>query len=145
MSSNGGPRIKNAKKTVVDKITFASHMEARRYIELKKLKAAGVVTKIECQPEYELQPSYRKCCDVTYDAEMTPFLYKKGICECCGKKMPTVKAIRYVADFRITYADGHIEIEDVKGMETEIFKIKRKILEFRYPEITLKVIKKVRS
>ena len=50
MSSNGGPRIKNAKKTVVDKITFASHMEARRYIELKKLKATGIVTRIECQP-----------------------------------------------------------------------------------------------
>ena len=47
--SRHGPRIKNAKKTVVDKITFASRMEARRYIELKKLKAADIVTKIECR------------------------------------------------------------------------------------------------
>jgi hypothetical protein len=139
-----GPRIKNAKKTVVDGILFASRMESRRYVELKKLKAAGVVTKIECQPGFVLQPAYRKCCDVTYNAEDATFLYKKGICECCGKKMPTVKAIRYVADFRVTYADGRVEIEDVKGHETEIFKIKKKILECRYPEITLKVVTKVR-
>jgi len=144
MIFNRGPRIKNAKRTVIDGIIFASRMEARRYVELKKLKAAGIVIKIECQPLFLLQPAYRKCCGIKYDAEMSPFLFKKGICECCGKKMPVVKAINYRADFRVTYADGHREVEEVKGYSQEVWKLKKKIFEFRYPEITLKVIKRVR-
>ena len=54
--------------------------------------------------------------------------------------MRTVRPITYRADFRVTYVDGHQEIEDVKGMETEIFKIKRKMFEYKYPNLTLKVV-----
>ena len=35
--------------------------------------------------------------------------------------------------------DGHIEIEDSKGMETDVFKIKRKLLEAKY-DLILKIV-----
>lgn len=127
-----------AKKTVIDGITFDSHKEARRYMELKRLKQAGTVTKIEPQPEFPLQDHYRKCCGRLY----TGFWCENiKVCRHCGKKMPIVKAILYRADFRVTYADGHQEIEDVKGMQTPVFELKRKIFEYRYPELTLKLVR----
>lgn len=36
----------------------------------------------------------------------------------------------YIADFRVTYADGRVEVIDVKGMKTEVYKIKRKLMLF---------------
>lgn len=137
-----GPRVKNATKTKVDEHTFDSKMEALRYIELKRLQQAGIVKEIELQPVFTLQPGYWKCCEcheVWGSADM-----KKGKCRICGGKTPKTMAIVYRADFRVTYKDGHQEIEDVKGMETEIFKLKRKMFEYRYPDLTLKVVKGVR-
>ena len=133
-----GPRVKNAQKTVVDEHTFDSKMEALRYIELKRLKQAGIVTEIELQPSFELQKAYRKCCGGIREA-----CGRDITCPVCGQKMPMIKAIVYRADFRVTYKDGHQEIEDVKGMETEIFKLKRKMFEYRYPDLTLKLVKAV--
>ena len=52
----------------------------------------------------------------------------------------TFRAITYTADFKVTYADGHVEIIDVKGIKTEVFKLKRKIFEFQYPDLTLKIV-----
>jgi hypothetical protein len=132
-----GPRVKNAQKTVVDEHTFDSKMEALRYIELKRLKQAGIVTEIELQPAFELQPVFRKCCGKINETT------KHGICLHCQRPVAADKSIVYRADFRVTYADGHQEIEDVKGMETEIFKLKRKMFEYRYPTLSLKVVKGV--
>lgn len=136
-----GPRVKNARKTKVDGITFDSKMEALRYIELKRLMQAGIVKEIEVQPVFSLQPRYWKCCETVWGSIE---LKKQGKCPICGKKVPATRAITYTADFRVTYTDGHQEIEDVKGMETEIFKLKRKMFEYRYPELTLKIVKAVR-
>lgn len=43
----------------------------------------------------------------------------------------------YVADFRVTYADGRTVVIDVKGIHTPVFKLKRKCMEFFYPETVL--------
>jgi predicted Zn-ribbon and HTH transcriptional regulator len=130
----------HAKKTVIDNITFDSHLEALRYIELKRLKQAGIVKTIEVQPVFSLQPRFWKCCGAVWGSLE---LKKKDKCPICGKKVPATQQITYVADFRVTYADGHQEIEDVKGMETALFKLKRKMFEYRYPELTLRIVKGV--
>jgi len=44
----------------------------------------------------------------------------------------------------LTYSDGHVEIEEVKGFEQEVWKIKRKIFEYQNPGISLRIIKAVR-
>ena len=134
-----GPRVKNAQKTKVDDHTFDSKMEALRYIELKRLKQAGIVTEIELQPGYSLLPTYWKCCKTIFGS----LELKKGKCPYCGKKVPATRGIQYHADFRVTYADRRVEIEDVKGMETEIFRRNQKEFEYKYPEHTLKLVKGV--
>jgi hypothetical protein len=136
------------KKTVLEvdgkPRSFDSQKEALRYIELTRLKQVGIVTAIECQPEFELQPAYRKCCGRKHLVHPAPGYTGPNICGICGKKMPAVRARVYRADFRVVYSDGHTEIEDVKGMETEMFRFKRDLFEFQYPSLTLKVVKGVR-
>lgn len=39
-----------------------------------------------------------------------------------------VKICTYVADFRVEYKDGTVEIEDVKGYLTDIYKLKKKLM-----------------
>ena len=106
----------NNKKTVIDGITFDSKKEAEYYCKLKILKKAGEIKEFGIQPKYELQPTFHKN----------------------GK---THRSITYIADFIITNNDGTTDIVDVKGFETDVFKIKQKLFEYKYPELSLKVIK----
>lgn len=100
----------NAKKTVVDGITFDSKKEADYYCELKMLKMAGKVKEYELQVPFELLPSFK---------------YK-------GK---TIRGVKYTADFVVKYTDGHTEVVDVKGMRTEAYKLKKKLLLSKNPDI----------
>ncbi|GAK05208.1 hypothetical protein JCM19037_3686 [Geomicrobium sp. JCM 19037] len=68
------------------------------------------------QPEYLLQDGFRK----------------NGV---------THRAIKYKADFKVYHIDGSVEIVDVKGMETEAFKLKRKMFEKQYPDLSLKIVR----
>ena len=52
-----------------------------------------------------------------------------------GRKEKRIRKITYRADFRVTYCDGIVEVVDVKGMRTPIYKLKLKMLLHRYPEI----------
>lgn len=98
----------NAKKTVVDGIKFDSKAEARRYKALKEMERSGEIESLVLQPEYELQPHYRS----------------PGT----GK---TVRAIKYRADFQYK-ENGKTVVEDVKGKKTDVYKLKKKLFEYRY-------------
>ena len=106
----------NNKKTTIDGIKFDSKGEGRRYCELKLLEKAGAIKELELQPKFELQPTFRKN----------------------GK---THRAITYTADFKYKDDKGKIIIEDYKGMETQTFKMKKKMFEYKYPELELKIVK----
>lgn len=127
-------------KQVVDGITFDSKREVDYYLTLKLLQKAGEVTTIETHPKFVLQPGFWKCtkCNVIWGEDER----KRGKCTFCGSKMPKTSAITYSADFLVTYKDGRTEIVDVKGMETEAFKIKRKLFEYKNPGLTLRTLKK---
>lgn len=103
------------KKTQVDMYVFDSIAESRRYKELALLQKAGEIRNLELQPRFLLQDSFKKN----------------------GK---TYRKIEYIADFQYI-EKGKIIIEDVKGKETEVFKLKRKLFEYRYPDFELKIIK----
>ena len=105
----------HSKKVEVDGIIFDSKREAKRYQELKLLERAGAIKDLELQPVFELQPSFKKN----------------------GK---THRAITYKADFMFTTSEGDCIIEDVKGYKTEVYKIKKKLFEYKYPEYTIKEI-----
>jgi hypothetical protein len=46
--------------------------------------------------------------------------------------MNDIKICRYLADFKVFYADGHIEIIDVKGVRTNIYSLKKKLVKAQY-------------
>ncbi len=100
----------------MDGIKFDSKKEAEYYCQLKLLKQAGKIKDYKLQPRYELQPAFEKN----------------------GKKY---RAITYIADFAIINNDGTTEVVDIKGVETQVFKIKKKLFEYMYPDLKLKVVK----
>ena len=104
------------KKTTAGGVTFDSKAEAMYYLGLLADKKKGFVKSIELQPKFELLPKFEK----------------DGV---------KYSALKYVADFRVLLTDGREQIVDVKGVETEVFKIKRKIFEYKYPDLSLVVIK----
>ena len=122
-------------RTEIDGIVFDSQKEAKYYLKLLILQKAGEVTDIECHPKYILQSAYWKCCK-----EVSVNIASKHICPYCDKRMPKTSAVTYSADFKVTYSDGHIEIVDVKGVQTQSFKDKRKMFEYQNPELTLKIV-----
>lgn len=105
--------IKNkykAKKAVVDGIVFDSRKEAKRYTELKKLEEMGSIRDLSLQVQFELIPSFEIVID--------------------GKKRKR-RPITYVADF-VYYINNVKVVEDVKGRKTEVYKIKKKIFEYKF-------------
>lgn len=103
------------KKVRWNDITFASKNECRRYIVLKNMQRVGLITSLTLQPVFILQDKFKKN----------------------GK---TIIAIKYVADFSY-YLEGKRVIEDVKGYETDVFKLKHKLFENKFPELTLTLVK----
>ena len=101
----------HSKKVTVGGITFDSKKEADRYAELKMLERLGVIHSLELQKKYELIPAQKL---------PIPVVSKN-----CMKKVE--KAITYKADF-VYVRDGQTIVEDVKGMRTEVYKIKRKLM-----------------
>lgn len=91
------------RRTEVDGITFDSRAEAARWLDLKALEKAGLITQLQRQVRYELVPKGK-------DSE--------------GK---AVRAVAYVADF--VYLDkGKTVVEDVKGMSTPVYRLKARLM-----------------
>lgn len=123
----------NACKVTNGSITFDSKAEEKWYF---RLKCDPEVAEIEVHPAFEIFPSTRKCL-----ACQERFLLPLTKCPKCGRKLEVFRAISYVADFKVTYKDGHVEIQDVKGIETEAFKLKRKLFEAAYPALTIRIVR----
>lgn len=49
--------------------------------------------------------------------------------------------VEYLADFIVFNADGTYDIVDVKGMMTDVFKIKQKMFKAKYPKLELKIVR----
>lgn len=103
------------KKVIVDEKEFDSKREGNRYKELKLLERAGEIKNLELQPRFLLQDSFKKN----------------------GR---TFRKIEYVADFKYI-ENGKTIVEDVKGLQTDVFKLKHKIFEKVYPDLELRIIK----
>lgn len=105
-------------KTVIDGHRFDSKREAERYAELCILVKAGDIKDLVLQPKFPLQDKFK----------------------CRGKN---IAAIAYIADFQyIETATGSVVVEDVKGMETEAFRIKKKLFLRKYGnEVDFRIVK----
>lgn len=100
----------NAKKTIVDGHPFDSKREAQRYCELKLFLKAGEIRNLVLQPRFLLQEE---------------FIDKNGVKH---------RKIEYVADFLYIDKDDKAIVEDVKGVLTEVYKIKKKMFLKIYDE-----------
>lgn len=90
------------RKITVDGITFDSIREASRYKELKHEESVGLIGLLKRQVKFVLIPAH------------------KG-------KIRTERACTYIADFTY-YRDNEFIVEDVKGVRTDVYKIKRKLM-----------------
>lgn len=113
----GGPRQPvqkeskyHAQKVEVDGKKFDSKHESRDYLKLKSMENSGIISNLQTQVSFELQPKY-----VTKD----------------GRK---IRSISYVADF-VYERDGQTYVQDSKGFRTKEYALKRKMFEYRYPDI----------
>ena len=114
----------HARKKEVDGHVFDSSREAARYIELKALQAAGVISDLELQPAFVLQEA---------------MVLRPGDKR---DKRNYLRAIRYTADFRyLEIKPDHIVIEEVKGQRTEAFNIREKLFRAKYPYFELRIIR----
>lgn len=96
-------------KVVINGQTFDSQAEYRRWRELCLLAQAGAISDLQRQVRYELIPVQR-------DED--------------GNVLE--RACYYVADFVYTGADGYTVVEDVKGIRTKAYLMKRKLMLYRY-------------
>ena len=108
-----GQRIDNKskyknKKVEYDGYTFDSQKEKNYYIKLKTMQDLGLIKNLELQKEYILQDKFKL----------------NGV---------TRRKITYKADFSyISTEDDKLHVIDVKGFKTEVYKIKKKMFEYKY-------------
>lgn len=104
---NKSNKYRNQKITF-EGITFDSKKEAKRYQDLKLLEEANIIQNLVRQVHFELVP-----------------------------KQNGERAVKYIADFMyVETATGKIIVEDVKGYRTDVYKLKRKLFKWRYPQYT---------
>lgn len=93
-------------KTTIDGIVFDSKKEAKRYTVLRSLQEGGYIRGLGLQVPFELIP-----------------------------KQSGERAVKYIADFVYWDVEKQVAIvEDVKGYKTDVYKLKRKLFKWRYPE-----------
>lgn len=108
------------KKVIVDNIKFDSKKEMNRYNQLKLLEKAGLISELELQKKFELQPKY------------------------VNNKNEHIRAIIYIADF--FYYDNKKQkyiVEDVKSEATKkdkVYNIKKKMFMYQYVNIDFKEV-----
>ena len=101
------------KKVTYEGISFDSILEKDYYIHLKNDKS---IKNLQLQVPFILQEKYKLN----------------------GK---TIREIKYIADFTYYDKEDTFHVVDTKGFVTDIFKIKKKLFEYRY-KIPLELVKR---
>ena len=104
--------VASKERRTKDGIVFASIAEMNRYEKLKILEKEGKIKKLKLQPRFLLIPKTKKGGKATY----------------------------YIADFSYI-KEGKKIIEDVKGFKTAVYKLKIKLLLWKYPKINFLEVK----
>lgn len=94
-----------------DGILFDSILEMKYYRDVVCVGLKdGSIKDCQLQVKYELQPK---------------FTYQDA----------NIRAINYVADFVITYADDSVVVIDTKGLADSTAKLKKKMFHYKYPDV----------
>lgn len=110
----------NSRKTTVNGITFASRLEAERFQQLLLLEKAGEISGLKLQLGLQINPPW-----------VNPYT---------GAKL---KGSTYYADFAYIDNRSHkMVIEDTKGVETDVFKLKWNLAQSLYPEYEFRKVRR---
>lgn len=116
MAANRNAKYRSA-KTNINGINFDSKKEARRWVELCFLQQQGLIKGLERQVKFLLIPTQYE----TFER-----YGKRGQRIKDGRRVVEHECA-YYADF-VYYENGERIVEDVKGIRTEAYKIKRKMM-----------------
>lgn len=111
----GANKYRN-KKCEVDGMVFDSKKEMQRYLELKALEKARVISGLKCQVEFLLIPEQR---------EPDTIGPRGGVHK--GKLIE--RKVSYIADF-VYVRDNKLIVEDVKGIRVKEYILKRKLMRY---------------
>jgi len=100
-------------KTIRGGIKFDSKKEANRYTELRLLEKAGKIEYLRTQVKFDLIPTIKR-------------------------PSKTLSKVTYTCDFMYKEGSNTI-VEDVKGFETAVFKIKMRLFLLKYPQYIFRV------
>ena len=92
------------KKVTIDGIEFDSTKEAQYYLVYKTDLKNKKIKRLILQPTFELIPEI----------------------------LGVIRPITYRGDFMLEHFDGTTEVIDVKGVRTEVFNLKRKLLLWKF-------------
>lgn len=108
-------------KTEINGIAFDSRREANRYTVLAMMEKAGIISNLRRQVRFELLPTQYE----TYER------YSKNGKRLADGKKVVERSVSYIADF--VYDDrGKTVVEDVKGIQTKEYILKRKLMLEKY-------------
>jgi hypothetical protein len=93
---------------------FQSGAERDRYEILQVLVSQGHICDLILQPKFELIPKFERAGEA-------------------------IRRVTYAADFAYT-ENGTRIVEDVKGHETQLFKMKWKLVQFQNPDLTFRIV-----
>jgi hypothetical protein len=99
---------------VIDGHRFPSKKEGNRYLELKLLERAGEISHLEIQPKFML------------------------IVNGSAVKSEANRKLHYIGDF--SYFDARSNkriVEDVKGVKTDVYKLKKALVQHIYPAVKI--------
>lgn len=101
--------------------TFDSKKELNRYLELQLLQRGNAISNLQRQVEYLLIPNQYKTIEKTL---------KNGSIKQEQKLIE--RKCSYIADFVYVDGNGNTIVEDVKGIRTKEYIIKRKLMLFKF-------------
>lgn len=117
----------HAKKVVIDGIKFASKKEGDRYKFLLAALQAGEIDNLQMQVKHNLLPAQYEIGTFNKNGVL-----KRGKC--------LERQVDYISDFEYD-ANGKHVIEDVKGVLTKEYILKRKMLLF-FKDLRIREVKK---
>ena len=106
------PKPKRSKygnrKIMLDGILFDSIAEMNRWAKLRQWEMAGAISELKRQVPYLVCPPVRLC------------------------EEDRASGIKYVVDFQYNHTTDGLVLEDVKGIDTPISRLKRRLIKHQY-------------
>lgn len=121
----------HAKEVWIGGIRFQSQGEGDRYLYLRDCARTGKIQDLRLQVPFQLYPPVYEQKTITRGPRKGQTVNGRLVWE----------GVTYIADFAYTTADGRQVVEDYKGVETPVFKLKKRLM-WEILGIRLRIVKR---